>query len=101
MYELRVNGQIYTGLTTILNHSPDDKYVAKMIELAGSSNQTIRNAAVRNLSTLLDGKKNPEVIKALLPWLENPKWAKEVSGERTQNCRRRCEPWQFPKAFRV
>lgn len=82
LYELRVNGQVYTGLTTLLNLSPDDKYVAKMIELAGSSNQTIRNAAVRNLTTLLDGNKNPEVIRALVPWLENPKWAKEVGGER-------------------
>jgi hypothetical protein len=82
LYELRVNGQVYTGLTTIINHSPDDRYVAKMIELAGSSSQTVRNAAVRNLSTVLDTNKNPEVIKALIPWLENPKWAKEVSGER-------------------
>jgi hypothetical protein len=82
LYELRVGGQVYTGLTTILNHSPADKYVAKMIELAGSSNQTVRNAAVRNLSTLLDTNKNPEVIRALLPWLENPKWAREVSSER-------------------
>lgn len=82
LYDLRVNGQSYTGLTTLLNLSPDDKYVAKMIELAGNSNPTIRNAAVRNLSTLLDGNKNPEIIKALLPWLENPKWAKEVGGER-------------------
>jgi hypothetical protein len=85
LYELRVNGQVYTGLTTIISHSPDDKYVAKMIELAGSSNQTVRNAAVRNLSTLLDdnvAKQNPELIRALAPWLENPRWAKEVNGER-------------------
>jgi hypothetical protein len=82
LYELRVNGQVYTGLTTLINHSPDDKYVAKMIELAGSSNQTVRNAAVRNLSAMIDDNKNPEVVRALVPWLENPKWAKEVSGER-------------------
>ncbi|HEY8560404.1 MAG TPA: hypothetical protein VIL74_08495 [Pyrinomonadaceae bacterium] len=82
LYELRVGGQVYTGLTTLINHSPGDKYVAKMIELAGSANQTVRNAAVRNLSVLLDANKNPEIIRALVPWLENPKWAKEVSGER-------------------
>ena len=82
LYELRVGGQVYTGLTTIINHSPDDKYVAKMIELVGGSNQTVRNAAVRNLSTLIDTNKNPELIRALVPWLEDPKWAKEVSGER-------------------
>ncbi len=84
LYELKVNGQTYTGLTTILNHSPSDKYVAKMIELAGSGNPTIRNAAVRNLATLLDDIKSPELVKALLPWLENPKWAKEVGGERAK-----------------
>lgn len=85
LYELRVNGQVYTGLTTIINHSPDDKYVAKMVELAGSSNAAVRNAAVRNLSVLLDDpitKQNPEIIRALVPWLENPTWAKEVNGER-------------------
>ena len=85
LYELRVNGQVYTGLTTIINHSPDDKYVAKMVELAASSNQTVRNAAVRNLSALLDdpiAKQNPDIIRALVPWLENPNWAREVNGER-------------------
>ena len=84
LYELKVNGQTYTGLTTILNHSPSDKYVEKMIELAGSGNPTVRNAAVRNLATLLDDIKSPELVKALLPWLENPKWAKEVGGERAK-----------------
>jgi hypothetical protein len=82
LHELKVNDQVYTGLTTLIMRSPDDKYVAKMIELAASSSQAVRNAAVRNLSTLLDSNKNPEIIKALLPWLENPKWAREVSGER-------------------
>lgn len=87
LYELRVDGQVYTGLTTIINHSPDDKYVAKMVELAASSSPAVRSAAVRNLSTLLDdniARKNPSIVRALLPWLENPKWAKEVSGERTK-----------------
>ncbi len=87
LYELRVNGTVYTGLTTIINHSPDDKYVAKMVELAASSNLTIRSAAVRNLSVLLDdniAKKDPSIIRALLPWLENPKWAREANGERTK-----------------
>jgi hypothetical protein len=81
LYELRIGGQIYTGLTTILNHSPSEKYLEKMLELVKSDNKTVRSAAVRNLSTLLP-QKNPEVIKALLPWLENPKWAKEVGNER-------------------
>lgn len=81
LYELRAGSRTFTGLTTLLNHSPPEKYIEKMIELVKSDNQTVRNAAARNLSTLLD-QKNPEIIKALLPWLENPKWAKEVGGER-------------------
>ena len=81
LYDLRDKGHNFTGLTTLLNHSPRDKYTAKMIELAGSNNPTIRKAAVRNLTTLLDSE-NPDVVRALLPWLENPEWAQEVSGER-------------------
>jgi hypothetical protein len=84
LYELKVNGQVYTGLTTILNHSPSDKYVDKMVELAGSGNATIRSAAVKNLATLIDTVKNPEIVRALLPWLENPKWAKENGTERAK-----------------
>lgn len=83
LYDLRVNGQVYTGLTTIINHSPSDRYVAKMIELVGNSNQNIRNAAARNLITIMNqGEKNPEIVKALTPWLEDPKWAREVQQER-------------------
>jgi hypothetical protein len=82
LFDLRVNGSAYTSLTTLLNHSPPEKYLEKMLELIKSDNQTIRNVAARNLGTLLD-ERHPEVIRALLPWLENPKWAKEVSSERT------------------
>lgn len=81
LYDLKVNGTSYTGLTTLLNMSPPEKYAAKMIELVGRNNQTIRNAAARNLGVLLNNG-NPEIVKALLPWLENPKWALELNGER-------------------
>jgi hypothetical protein len=81
LFELRVGGRVFTGLTTLLNHSPSEKYVEKMLELVKSDNKVVRNAAVRNLSTLIP-QKNPEVIRALLPWLENPKWTKEVGSER-------------------
>jgi hypothetical protein len=82
LFDLRVNGSAYTSLTTLLNHSPSDKYTEKMLELIKSDNQAVRNAAARNLSTLLD-ERNPEVVRALIPWLENPKWAKEVNNERS------------------
>jgi hypothetical protein len=81
LFDLRVNGTSYTSLTTLLNHSAPEKYLAKMLELIKSDNQAVRNAAARNLGTLID-EKNPDVIRALLPWLENPKWAKEVGSER-------------------
>jgi hypothetical protein len=81
LFDLRVGGQSFTGLTTLLNHSAPEKYVEKMLELVKSENKAVRSAAVRNLSTLISAK-NPEIIKALLPWLENPGWAKEVSYER-------------------
>lgn len=79
--ELRVNGRLYTGLTTLVMREPPDKYVDKMVELVRSKNQTVRNAAARNLGFLLTHK-NPKVVEALLPWLEDPNWAKEYSNER-------------------
>ncbi len=81
LYDLRVGGQSYTGLTTLMMRTPTDKLIAKMIELVRSSNPNMRNAAVRNLTAVLNNN-NPEVIKALLPWLENPDWAKQVGQER-------------------
>jgi hypothetical protein len=81
LLELRVGGQVYTGLTTLLNHSPSDKYVAKMLELVKSENRAARSAAARNLITLLN-QKNPDIVRALLPWLEDARWAREVGGER-------------------
>lgn len=80
--DLRVNGQSYTGLTTIIYYVPADRLLDKMLELLKSSNVNVRNAAVRNLGLLLDRTKNPELVRALIPWLENPKWAREFSGER-------------------
>lgn len=81
--DLRVNGQSYTGLTTILYYAPPDKYAAKMIELAKSGNLTVRSAAVKNLIFILNQNPDPEIVKVLLPWLENPRWAR--SGEDGRN----------------
>ncbi len=81
--ELRINGSLYTGLTTLVIYSPPDKYADKMIELVKSTNPVIRAAAARNLAVVLDTSR-PDVVKALLPWLEDPKWAKDVSGSRQQ-----------------
>ena len=79
--DLRVGGSSYTGLTTIVLYSSPDKYADKMIGLLKSNNPAVRNAAIRNLGTLLD-EKNVEVIKALLPWLEDENWATEMRSER-------------------
>ncbi|MBK8303926.1 MAG: hypothetical protein IPK98_11185 [Chloracidobacterium sp.] len=79
--KLVVNGQTNTGLTTLILNSPEDKYVEKMIELAGSNNPTVRGNAVRNLIAQLNTG-NPAVVKALLPWLEDQKWAIDVDDSR-------------------
>lgn len=81
LYDLRVGGSSYTGLTTLLNQSPSGRYTAKMLELVKSDNPAVRAAAVRNLTTLLD-EKNPDVVRALLPWLENPEWVMDTGGAR-------------------
>ncbi len=80
--DLKVNGQSYTGLTTLIMVSPDDKYTAKMLELLRSSNSTIRSAAIKNLVLKLNANSDPEVIRALLPWLEDPKWAVDTGNSR-------------------
>lgn len=81
LLELKVGGQTYTGLTTIINHSPPEKYTARMLELLKSDSKAVRSAAVRNLALNINIK-NPEVVKALLPWLENPKWADDINNSR-------------------
>jgi hypothetical protein len=71
----------YRGLTTIVSHSPDDKYTARFVELLRSDSKTIRSAAIRLLA--FNGKiKNPEIIRSLLPWLEDPDWANDIVGSR-------------------
>ena len=71
----------YTGLTTLVLISPPDRYTEKMIELLKSNDPVVRAAAVKNLLTGLD-RSHPEIIKAMLPWLEDKNWAKEAGGER-------------------
>jgi hypothetical protein len=94
--ELNVNGSTYTGLTTLILASPEEKYIAKMIELAGSSNKAVRSAAVRNLITRLETG-GPEVVKALLPWLEDPKWATD-SGDTRGALIRRLGEYEMPES---
>ncbi len=87
LHDLRVNGRSYTGLTTLLLREPPDKYVDKMVELVRSNNPKVRSAAIRNLMSILrnnDPEKVKAVVTALLPWLENPAWAKQIGDERRQ-----------------
>jgi len=71
----------YTGLTTLILISPPDRYIEKMIELLKSDNPIVRAAAVKNLLSSID-KAHPEILKAMLPWLEDKNWAKESGDER-------------------
>lgn len=77
--ETLVNMPRFTMLTTLIMYSPPEKFVPKMIELIErSSNKTVRSAAVANLLVALNRGVNSEmerqIIMALLPWLEDPKW---------------------------
>lgn len=78
-----VGMQRFTGLTTLPLMSPDEKYIEKMIELLKSGNPVVRGAAIRNLTLRIDTG-NIEIIRALLPWLEDPKWAVDSSNVREQ-----------------
>lgn len=78
--DFRVNGQSYTGLTTLVMYSPPEKYRTKMIEFAKSDNKTIRSAAVRNL-LVVAREPDLEVTRALLPWLTNPRWVEVPNDE--------------------
>ncbi len=80
--DIRVNGQSFTGLTTIMLRSPDEKHIDKMLELLKSDNVHVRSAAVRNLALRLSSD-NPEILRALIPWLEDPKWAKDYNNVRS------------------
>jgi len=71
----------YTGLTTLIRYSPPGKYTAQMARLVKSSNPTVRAAAARNLA-IEAGQGNVEAITALLPWLEDPDWIKDVDNSR-------------------
>lgn len=94
--ELRVDGSVYTGLTTIVLRSPDDRYTAKMIELLKSDNTAVRSAAVRNLIASIE-RGGPDVVKALLPWLENPKWVTDLNDSRGMLVRKLAE-YEMPES---
>ncbi|MDM7922714.1 MAG: hypothetical protein QUS14_10480, partial [Pyrinomonadaceae bacterium] len=80
--DLRVNGQTYTGLTTLILNQPKEKYRARMLELASSQNKTVRSAAVRNLLIIGQEKGGEDIVKALLPWLTNANWVDVADDER-------------------
>ena len=85
--DLRVNGSTYTGLTTLIMYSPEDKYVDKMIEFTKSDNVVVRTAAARNLLIVLNPER-PQITRALLPWLSDRTWvnfAQENARERLVN----------------
>lgn len=94
--ELRVNGGVNTGLTTLIQNSPPEKYVARMIELLKSDNTAVRSAAVRNLLVNLN-EGGPDVIRALLPWLDNPKWANDTNDARGTIVRKLSE-YEMPES---
>ena len=79
--ETLVNMPYFTGLTTLIMYAPPDKYVAKMTEFLKSNNKTVRTAAARNLMTAMEREKSPDIVRALLPWLADPKWLDRAADD--------------------
>lgn len=73
----------YTGLTTMMLWAPDDRFIPRMLDLLKSDNLSVRTAAARNLTVVISADK-PEVVQALLPWLQDPKWARDVQESRSK-----------------
>jgi hypothetical protein len=78
---LTIQDNGYTGLTTMLMESPRKQWLARMIELAGSTNITVRTAAARNLMRMARSSGDANVLRALIPWLSDPAWAKESANQ--------------------
>jgi hypothetical protein len=96
--DLRVNGQRYTGLTTIIYYMPDGHYTEKMIEFAGSDNRTLRNAAVRNLLLMNSRKADERIVRALLPWLRDKEWASEGDAGDRESLIRALQTFKIPES---
>lgn len=73
----------FTGLTTIVANSPEEKYIDRMLGLLKSDNLNVRSAAARNLIIRISVRPE-EIVRALLPWLENSKWLKNNERGREQ-----------------
>lgn len=68
----------FTGLTTLPGSSPEGKYVDRMIALLDSDSIAVRSAAAQNLLDKIDWNRDA-IVKALLRWLDNPKWLRETT----------------------
>ena len=88
--DLRVDGRTFTGLTTIMYHTPDDRLTDRMIVLMGSDNIAVRTAAAKNLLLRLgrSGEGSDEIRKgivtAMLPWLTDKKWIRADAAQRAE-----------------
>ncbi len=82
-----VNMPQYTMLTTLFMYSPPEKYVPRMIDLLNkTSKPLVRLAAAKNLMLVLNSdlpdEMEKDVVKALLPMLEDPKWVADIGDTR-------------------
>ena len=85
--DLTVAGTTYTGLTTIMYYSPDEKYIDKMVELVKSDNKAVRTAAAKNLLRRLNTN-NPEVIRGAAPVASEPEMVERGGGATKSDSRR-------------
>jgi HEAT repeats len=95
---LAVQEEGYTGLTTLISMSPPKKWTETMIKLTKSENLAVRSAAVRNLMEVFD-KERKDIVEALLPWLNNPAWAKESDDNERYDYISALADIDFPQAI--
>lgn len=84
LYLLEDEETTWTGLTTLPSVEAEEKWIPIFLKLLNNNpNQTIRNAVVRNLMEM-ELTPTREVLLPLLPWLDDPKWAKSPDDERAE-----------------
>lgn len=84
MLKLQDESGVYTGLTTPMLHDPQKWKPLMLRLLANNPNRTVRNALARNLAVLAGDEADEEAMRALLPWLADPKWADDAQNDRAR-----------------
>ena len=81
LIQLNETQRTFSPLTELF-FSDRDKWIPVMARLLESKNPTIRNSAATCLMYFKNEKPRRDAVLPLLPWLTDPSWIEERSGER-------------------